>query len=365
MKSISSFSQFKSSALAKKLLATINRTKDTLCFMEVCGTHTVQIFKTGIKSGLAQNIQLISGPGCPVCVTSVSDIDRAIAIAKTKDVIMCCFGDMINVPGSRESLSSIRGSYGAQIRIIYSPLEALALASKNPAKKIVLLGVGFETTVPAFAAALIRAKKQRIKNIFIFPVFKLIPPALRSLLESPALNIDGFILPGHVSAIIGEKKYCFIAREFHKPAVITGFEVVDLLQGILLLVTMLKEKRPAIRNEYSRSVSPQGNVCAQKTIDAVFQKADVEWRGIGFIKKSGLKLNREFSDFDYVNAISIDSGPSRENPHCLCGNVIKGVNEPKDCLLFAKQCRPEHPIGPCMVSIEGTCSTHYRYLGAK
>lgn len=361
MKPIHILNSFGDSSVAKRLFDVIKEKEGSFCFMEVCGTHTVQIFKTGIRDGLKDGIRLISGPGCPVCVTSAYDIDKAIAIAKSKDVVMCCFGDMIKVPGSRESLDLAKANDGAPVKIMYSPLEALELAVKNPRKKVVLFGVGFETTIPAFASVLIRAKKQKVRNLFIFPVFKLIPPALRALLESSDITIDGFILPGHVSTIIGEKRYRFIADEFGKPAVITGFEVVDLLEGILLLIDMARKNRPAVKTEYSRSVNREGNVAAQKIIATVFREATVEWRGLGSIKKSGLKLNKAFQDFDVDRAVEVRLSAAKDNPACLCGNVIKGTNSPQDCSLFAKQCTPEHPVGPCMVSVEGTCSAYYNY----
>ncbi|MFC1645859.1 hydrogenase formation protein HypD [Candidatus Omnitrophota bacterium] len=353
--------KFKDSKIAKRLLDRINFTKQSVALMEVCGTHTVQIFKTGVRSGINSNIRLISGPGCPVCVTSVADIDKAIAIASTKDVILCCFGDMVNVPGSSSSLESAKGKFGAKVKIMYSPIEALELAKQFPNKRIVLFGVGFETTIPAFASVLVRAKQQGISNLFIYPVFKLIPPAMRVLLESKQINIDGFILPGHVSVIIGGGQYEFIAKEFGKPAVITGFEVVDILEGILFLLEMIEKRQASIKIAYGRSVSPQGNILAMQTIFSVFEKDDVEWRGLGIIKKSGLKLKNEFKEFDVDSVIKIKLKPSKENPKCICGNVIKGINQPLDCKLFAKKCSPEHPVGPCMVSTEGTCAAYYKY----
>jgi hydrogenase expression/formation protein HypD len=353
--------QFKDSKIAKNLLKRINSFTEEVSLMEVCGTHTVQIFKTGVKNAINSNIKLISGPGCPVCVTSVQDIDKAIAIAASRDVIMCCFGDMVKVPGTDESLNSARGSRGAHIKVMYSPIEALELAKATPEKKIVMFGVGFETTIPAFASVLLRAKQEKIKNLFILSVFKLVPPALRALLESQYINIDGFILPGHVSVIIGSKQYNFIAEEFKKPAVITGFEVVDILEGIWLLIEMIKKNKSGVKIEYSRSVSPQGNKLANDTIYKVFQEADVSWRGLGKIKNSGLKLRSEFKDFDVESVLKVRPKLSRENPNCICGQVIKGVNEPIDCMLFAKQCTLEHPIGPCMVSGEGTCAAYFKY----
>lgn len=353
--------QFRNSNIAKQLVRKINNYKNEICLMEVCGTHTVQIFKTGVKAALNKNIRLISGPGCPVCVTSVQDIDKAVAIASSKDVILCCFGDMVKVPGSKESLNSARGKLNANIKVMYSPIEAIDLAKQFPNKKIVLFGVGFETTIPAFASVLIRAKQGNIGNLFIFPVFKLVPPALRALLESEYINIDGFILPGHVSTILGQDQYLFVCEEFNKPAVITGFELVDLLEGIFLLIEMINKKQADIKIEYSRSVKPEGNKLALEKIYEVFEKDDVQWRGLGKIKQSGLKLRDKFSQFDIDNILDIKATHSKENPKCICGDVIKGLKSPLDCSIYATACTPAHPIGPCMVSSEGTCAAYFRY----
>ena len=276
-------------------------------------------------------------------------------------MILCCFGDMIKVPGTTGSLESAKGKLGANVKIMYSPMEALELAGKSPDKKIVMFGVGFETTIPAFAAVLNRAKQQNINNLFILPVFKLIPPAIKALLNSQEINIDGFILPGHVSTVIGQRQYEFIAKDFRMPAVITGFEVVDILEGIQLLLEMVKNNKPQIKIEYERSVVAEGNKIAQRIIFDVFEKDDVEWRGLGTIKQSGLKLRKEFKEFDVDNVIKVKLKPSKENPQCICGNVIKGLSQPLDCKLFARKCTPEKPVGPCMVSTEGTCAAYYKY----
>jgi hydrogenase expression/formation protein HypD len=353
--------KFKDAKIAKKLLKKINSFTKKASLMEVCGTHTVQIFKTGIRSGLNKNIKLLSGPGCPVCVTTPQDIDKAIAIAGCKDVILCCFGDMVRVPGSEMSLDSARAKSSAKVKIMYSPIEALQLAKEMPDKKIVMFGVGFETTIPAFASVLIRARKQNINNLYLYPVFKLVPPALRALLESKEVNIDGFILPGHVSAIIGEKDYRFIAGEFNKPAVIAGFEPVDILKGISMLLAMIRKEEPKIKIEYSRSVKSEGNKLAREIIYKVFEETDVQWRGVGKIKKSGLKLKKEFSKFCVDNILKIKLKTPKENPACICSGVIMGIKEPLDCKLYAKKCTPENPVGPCMVSGEGTCAAYYKY----
>jgi len=342
------------------LLERLASIKDIYNFMEVCGTHTVQIFKTGVRDALPKNIRMLSGPGCPVCVTTTEDIDKAIAIAKSKEVVLFCFGDMIKVPGSRESLESVR----SHTKLMYSPLEALDFAKNNPSKKVVLFGVGFETTIPAFAATLIRAKKEKIKNLFIFPVFKLVPPALTVILSSKNKNIDGFILPGHVSTIIGQDAYSFIAKKFKIPAVIAGFEAVDILEALLLLCEMLKTKKPQIKLEYSRVVRSKGNKLALNMIDTVFKKSNVCWREIGMIPRSGLSLSSAFESFDVNTVLKIKIKKVEENKRCLCGSVLMGVVTPLECRFFGKKCTPRSPIGPCMVSSEGTCAAYYKY-GAK
>jgi len=347
--------------LAKSLLKEINKFDKDISLMEVCGTHTVQIFKTGIKSGLNKNIHLLSGPGCPVCVTSIEDIDKAIEIAATKDAILCCFGDMVNVPGSHTNLAKAKGERSAHVKMMYSPLEALEVAKNNPNKLVVMFGVGFETTIPAFASVLVRAREQKIKNLFIFPVFKLIPPAIRTLLESREVNIDGFILPGHVSVVIGTKPYQFIVDEFKRPAVVTGFETIDILDAILWLIDMKKKDQPKVTIEYDSSVDISGNKLAKDLIYKVFKEADVKWRGLGEIKGSGLKLKDEFKSFDVDSVLDIKVKTAQDNPKCLCANVIKGVNTPLDCKLFKEVCKPGNPIGPCMVSSEGTCAAYYKY----
>ena len=360
MKRLEILEKFKDLKTAQILLERLASIKDNYNFMEVCGTHTVQIFKTGVRDALPRNIRMLSGPGCPVCVTTTEDIDKAIAITKNNDVILFCFGDMIKVPGSRESLSDVR----SHTKLMYSPLEALDFAKNNPCKKVVLFGVGFETTIPAFAATLIRAKKEKIKNLFIFPVFKLVPPALQAILTSKNMNIDGFILPGHVSTIIGQEAYSFVAKKFKIPAVITGFEAVDILEALLLLCEMLKTHKPQIKLEYSRVVPPKGNKLALDMIDSVFKKSDVRWREIGVIPKSGLSLSSAFKSFDVNTVLNIKIKKVTENKGCLCGSVLMGVATPLECKFFGRKCTPGTPIGPCMVSSEGTCAAYYKY-GAK
>lgn len=328
--------------------------------MEVCGTHTMVIFKQGLKGMLPQNVNLLSGPGCPVCVTSQEDIDKAIELTKDREVIITTFGDMVRVPGTNSSLEKEKGN-GADVRIIYSPSEALRIARKNPVKKVVFLAIGFETTSPLIAASILDAQKEKIDNFYIFSSHKLIPPAMETLLESEEVRIDGFICPGHVSITIGSNAYKFIADKYNVPCVITGFEPLDVLQSIYMLLKQIKEKRAEVEIEYFRAVHPQGNRIAQQLISEVFEVTGVRWRGLGIIPKSGLRLKNEFFDFDAQREFRLKTRMSKENPDCACGEVLRGVKKPTQCKLYKRICTPEEPYGPCMVSSEGTCAAYYKY----
>jgi hydrogenase expression/formation protein HypD len=328
----------------------------TYNFMEVCGTHTMSIFRFGLRDILPQNIKLISGPGCPVCVTPNEFIDKAIALSRRKDIIIATFGDMFRVPGSYSSLEKEK-SCGAHIRMVYSTLDALDLALKNPDKEVIFLGIGFETTAPTVAQSIIDAKKTGIKNYSVLCGHKTMPEALKVLTKEPKLQVDGFLLPGHVSVIIGAKPYEFLARR-GKRCVITGFEPLDILQAILMLV---KQRQPKIEIQYTRIINKSGNALAKKSIGKVFTKCSSIWRGIGEIKNSGLKIKKEFSAFDAELKFKPKIARPKENKACICGDVIKGLNSPLSCKLFGKLCRPEHPIGACMVSSEGTCAAYYKY----
>lgn len=353
--------EFENPDIARKLLDKISSFREKLAIMEVCGTHTVEIFRTGIRNALPANINLISGPGCPVCVTPTQAMEKAIGLACKKDTFLFCFGDMIRVPGVRNSLESARAEKSANLRLIYSPIEALEFARSEPAKSVVLFGVGFETTIPLFASVIARAKKEGIKNLYLLCAFKLIPPALELLLSSQDNRIDGFLLPGHVSSIIGERAYDDIFKNYRAPGVITGFKPVDILEGILISLEMITRKEPGIRNAYSRFVPQEGNKKARDLIESVFTVTDSEWRGLGKIKSSGLRLKEDFSEFDAEALVDFDIGAIREPQGCLCGEVIKGASKPTDCKLFATACTPLDPIGPCMVSSEGTCAAYYKY----
>ena len=331
--------------------------------MEVCGTHTHAIAKYGIKSIIPENIKLISGPGCPVCVTSQNDIDKAIWLASQENVIFCTFGDMLRVPGiNGNSLEKLK-SEGKDIRIVLSPFDSIKIAQNNPEKKVIFMATGFETTSPTVSATILKVDELNLKNFFIFSTHKLIIPAIDKLLEDKDLQIDGFILPGHVSVIIGKEPYEFIAKRYKKAGVITGFEASDILKGIYLLLKQIKEKNFKIEIQYKRAVSKKGNQKALEVLFKVFEPCDSEWRGIGKIEKSGLKLKKEFEKFDASLKFNIPEINSKENPKCICGEILKGVKEPLDCKLFKKVCNPLNPVGPCMVSSEGTCAAYFKYTG--
>jgi len=328
-------------------------------FMEVCGTHTMAVERFGIRKLLPMNINLISGPGCPVCVTPKYYIDKAIALSNFDDVVVVTFGDMLKVPGSHSSLREKR-QYD-RVRVVYSALDAIDIAEKNPDKRIIFLGIGFETTAPTVAATLKYAKKKRLKNFFVYSGHKVMPPAMKLLASDRRINIKGFLCPAHVSAIIGTKPYDDIARRYGIPCVIAGFEPLDILQSILMLVKQVKSKRAKVENQYQRVVKSPGNKKAISMIYEVFSARDSEWRGIGVIPGSGLGLNRMYSDFDAERAISLPEVKSAPDKGCICGDVLKGIKTPLDCRLFSRTCNPENPYGACMVSSEGTCAAYYKY----
>lgn len=350
--------EFRSPEAAKALIEKISGFSGSATFMEVCGTHTMAISKSGLRPLLAPRVNLVSGPGCPVCVTADADIDRAIAIAKMDGVILATFGDMMKVPGTHESLY-MAAALGARVKVVYSPLEALDLARREPGSDVVFLGVGFETTAPAVAATLLQARRQRLANFYLLSLHKLVPPALRALVEMKDFNVDGFILPGHVSVIIGSDAYRFLPEEFGVPCVITGFEATDILQAIYRLMKM-QEEGPAIEIEYSRVVRPQGNPKALRVMDEVFEEAPAEWRGLSEIPGSGLALKDEFKDYDALSW-RVRLPVLEKEPGCRCGEILCGKIKPMDCPFFGKKCTPEDPVGPCMVSSEGTCASYYLY----
>jgi hydrogenase expression/formation protein HypD len=327
--------------------------------MEVCGTHTVSFFRYGIREMLPKHIRLLSGPGCPVCVTPNRDIDLAIALCRQKDVLLATFGDMMRVPGSTSSLQKEKAE-GRNIRMVYSPLEALRLAKENPGKKVIFLAVGFETTSPAIAMTLLQAHNERIRNLYFLNSQKRVPPALRALLQSEKVQIHGFILPGHVCTILGRKPFEFISKEFKRPAVIAGFEPLDLLQAVWMLVNQIEKEQAFVEIQYTRVVHDEGNPVAVSKMDQAFQPDGALWRGLGWIPESGCRLKDPFSSMD-ARQIEADVEPSREHPGCLCGEVLQAVRTPPECPLFKTVCHPDHPVGPCMVSIEGACFTYFKY----
>lgn len=350
----------KSKYLLDRIIRIAQKYAKEMVIMEVCGTHTVSIFKSGIRTLLPENIKLISGPGCPVCVTPNEYLDRAITLSRLDDVTITTFGDMMRVPGTKSSLEKEK-TQGADIRVVYSTRDALKVAIQNPKRRVIFLGVGFETTAPTVASVLKEAKIDGVNNFWVLSAHKLIPPAMRFLVQSPDLKIDGFLCPGHVSTIIGSEPYRFVASEYKIPCVIAGFEPVDILQAVFMLAKQIKEKKHLLENQYTRAVKPEGNIKAQSLMREVFSPTDTRWRGIGVIPESGLGINREYKLFDGEKQIQVEVEPSSEPSNCLCGEVILGKTQPQLCALFGRECTPESPVGPCMVSSEGTCAAHFKY----
>lgn len=355
--------EFKDKNLAQGLISAIKKiSKKSVNLMEVCGTHTVAISRSGIRNLMPENINLLSGPGCPVCVTSQEDIDKIISLSKKENFIITTFGDMMKVPGSYSSLYKEK-SEGKDIRVVYSAMDSLKIAEENKDKNVVFLGVGFETTSPTIAVSILEAKKRGLKNFYIFCSHKLIPPAMKGLLDSGEVRIDGFICPGHVSTIIGSKPYEFIAKDYKIPSVITGFEPLDILQAIYILITQIENNKQEVEIQYKRVVKAEGNEKAKELLNEVFEEDDVQWRGLGTIPSSGLKLRKEFENFDVEKNFEIKINKVKEIKNCQCGEILKGIKLPNQCKLFAKVCSPENPVGPCMVSSEGACSAYYRFGG--
>ena len=331
-----------------------------LKLMEVCGTHTMEIFRHGIRDVIPQGITLLSGPGCPVCVTGVADIDAAISISREPGVILATFGDMMRVPGSRESLLEAR-SEGADVRAVYSPMDALAEAQRQPGRSVVFFATGFETTSPLIAGTLAHAELANVKNFSVYAAHKLVPPALKALLDSPDVQVDGFILPGHVSAIIGKRPYEFISRAYRTPAVITGFEAREIVEGILMIVRQIAETQAEVEIEYRSVVREEGNPRARTLLERYFAPVDAYWRGIGVIPSSGLALRERYAEFDAEQIFRPPASDAGEPESCSCGDILRGVKVPPECPLFGSACTPDAPVGPCMVSAEGCCAAYYKY----
>ncbi len=330
--------------------------------MEVCGTHTMAAARMGLSAALDSSIELLSGPGCPVCVSCSSYISKAIVCAQRRDVIIATFGDMMRVPSNGDSLMRRKG-LGADVRVVYSPMDALEIARDNKDKKVVFLGVGFETTAPGTAACVEDAARGNVKNFFVLCAHKTMPAALEAIAGDAEANIDGFILPGHVSAVIGSLPYDFLVRVHKIPCVIAGFEPLDIAQAVYMLAEQILRGEPRVRIQYSRAVREQGNPRAVKLLYRVFEPVDCVWRGMGVIPSSGLKLRPKYSDFDAENCLDIDYAGPGDNPGCICGEVLKGKARPGECSLFGKECTPENPAGACMVSGEGACAAVFRYGG--
>jgi len=332
----------------------------TMTFMEVCGTHTMAIYQQGIRALLPEQIRLISGPGCPVCVTPVGYVDQAVALARRPNTMLATFGDMVRVPGSTSSLLEEQAR-GATIRIVYSPLDAVALAEKHPETDVVFLGVGFETTAPTVAGAVLTAARKNLANFYVLCAHKTMPGPMAALAGDPELQVDGYLCPAHVSAIIGAKAYQPLVDAHRVPCVVTGFEPLDVLQGVLMLARQVVAGAARVETQYRRVVKPEGNRKALELLQLVFEPCDALWRGIGNLPDSGLCLRPEYARFDASRQLPIVVEQPREHLGCLCGEILKGKVQPEACPLFRTTCTPEDPVGACMVSSEGTCAAAYKY----
>src|SRR3982751_2570232 len=354
--------EYRQSELARRLADQIAQlTTEPLKLMEVCGGHTHSIFKYGIEDLLPPNIEMIHGPGCPVCVIPLGRVDDSLAIAQTPGVIFTTFGDAMRVPGSKTSLLGAKAA-GADVRMVYSPLDALKLAKNNPDKTIVFFALGFETTAPSTAMTVLQAAKDKVDNFTVFCNHIMIVPALKALLDSPDLQLDGFVGPGHVSTVIGTRPYEFVPQHYHKPVVVAGFEPLDVLQSVFMLVKQIVEGRAEIENQYARVVPRNGNQKALEAMFEVFEPRDYfEWRGLGSIAHSGMKLNHKYAAFDAELRFQVPGLRIADPKACQCGEILKGVKKPWQCKVFGTACTPETPIGSCMVSSEGACAAYYNF----
>ena len=351
---------FERNASAEEILSAIEALPlESACLMEVCGTHTVAIARSGLKRMLPKHIQLLSGPGCPVCVTPTSDMDEILRLAERSDVTIATYGDMLRVPGSRHGDSLRRR--GGSVKMVYSALDAVELAQKQPDREVVFLGVGFETTAPGTAIAVEEARRRGVKNFSVVSLLKMVEPALRALLADPDFAVQGFLCPGHVAAITGAEGFAFLPQEYGMPAVVSGFEPMDILLSVYHLLKQLAEGKPMLENEYDRVVPQNGNQLALRAVERCFLPCDAVWRGMGMIPMSGLALRKEYEDFDAVKRFSLRMGQPEGKSACRCGEIITGKMPPEACPLFGTVCVPENPVGPCMVSGEGACSAAYQY----
>lgn len=344
--------------IADEMAAVIDRPAQV---MEVCGGHTHAIFKYGLNDLFPPELTALHGPGCPVCVTPMGKIDQAIALARLPNVTLVSYGDMLRVPGSQSSLLNEKAG-GADVRIVYSPLDALRIAREKPDREVVFFAIGFETTAPANAMALLRAYRQGIMNFSLISNHVLVAPAMKTVLDAPDVHIDGFVGPGHVSTIIGTRPYEFIVRDYGLPVVVSGFEPLDLLQSFLMVLRQLRDGRAEIENQYARSVRRDGNPHALTVLEEVFETCDLEWRGLGWIPQSGLRIREKYADYDAERRFPGETAVSTPgHPACICGDVLRGAKQPHDCNVFGTACTPETPLGACMVSSEGACAAEYRY----
>jgi len=354
-------SEFRDEALAKRQFAEIHKiTSKAWALMEVCGGQTHSIIRNGIDQLLPEKIELIHGPGCPVCVTPLEVIDKALAIAAQPNVIFCSFGDMLRVPGSKQDLFSVK-SQGGDVRIVYSPLDAVKLARENPAKEVVFFGIGFETTAPANAMAVHQAKQQKLANFSMLVSHVLVPPAIEALMSSSTNRVQGFLAAGHVCSVMGYWQYEPLAEKYHVPIVVTGFEPLDILEGIRRIVLQLEQGRAEVENAYARAVTREGNIPAQNILKQVFEVGDRKWRGIGTIPQSGWQLRPEYRDFDAEVRFSVSGIQTQESALCHSGEVLQGLLKPNQCPAFGKECTPRKPLGATMVSSEGACAAYYQY----
>lgn len=356
--------EFRDAALGRALASQIREVADPdrhYKIMEVCGGHTHSIYRYGVADLLPPNVELIHGPGCPVCVIPMGRMDDGLAVARRPEVIFTCFGDMMRVPGGDGTLLEAKAA-GADVRMVYSPLDALRIAREHPDREVVFFAVGFETTAPSTALTLLRARAEGVRNFFCFSNHVLILPPIRALLESPDLRLDGFIGPGHCATVVGARPFEFIPADYGKPVVISGFEPVDLLQSVLMILTQLAEGRAEVENQYRRVVPWEGNPAALRVLGEVFElRPHFEWRGLGFISQSALRLSANFREFDAERRYEVPGVRIADPKACQCGEVLKGVIKPWECKVFGTACTPEHPIGTCMVSSEGACAAYYNF----
>jgi hydrogenase expression/formation protein HypD len=354
-------SEYRDAHLVKAMMEEIGRTiTRPWIIMEICGGQTHSIMKSGLDQLLPQGLELVHGPGCPVCVTSLEMIDKALAIAAQPEVIFTSYGDMLRVPGSNGDLFSVRAS-GGDIRVVYSSLDAIKIAQDNPDKQVVFFAIGFETTAPANAMSVIQAQRLGLNNFSLLVSHVRVPPAMHAILGTPTNRVQGFLAAGHVCTVMGFWEYGPIAQLYKVPVVVTGFEPMDITQGILYAVKQLEKGTCEVENAYSRVVSHEGNLPAQKIINQVFEECDQKWRGIGMIPSSGWRLKPEYKQFDAANRFDVQEIKPMESPLCIAGKILQGLNKPIECPAFANQCTPEHPLGATMVSSEGACAAYYRY----